>query len=696
MRRAWIVPLLAAPLCAQLAQLPRKGRQFDRTAPRSLTPIRKLPQRGGAHEPLGPSPLQQEIARRRATLQPEPALAGDRVSKLERRVPDYSPPSPVPTIEEAGVLYPLPHAPAGTIFEPTPLPVIQAQEIPNRWRIANPDTRRYDDPKIDATYAPSHLWDPFNRSTLKGDFPIFGRHNFLDISVSSETLVEDRMVPVASPASSVEPGEPGFFGRGDQLAVVQNFRVSLDFFGGSAGFKPVSYDLRITPEFDVNYLLVRENAITNANVQDGIHRTDTSVGMQELFFEKRLFTNSSSAFRRADATDETGSAYFDFTSVRVGIQRFTSDFRGFIFSDEQPGARLFGTLKDNKYQYNLAFFNMIEKDANSGLNRWRSREQKVFIANLYRTDFLFPGYNFNFSALFNDDPPSLLIDKDGFIVRPTPIGLLDLGEAPPLRQGIRAGYVGVTGDGHIGRINVSNAFYQAFGTLSRNPFDVLPPQREMHINAQLAALELSYEKDWMTYRASFFFTSGDGNPLGTHATGFDGIVPNQQFAGGGFLGSQALADRGLINNAFEAGGVNFLNREAIPLTSTGVFLFGPNSLIPNMRGGLFEGQANFQNPGVLLYNAGMDAKITPKLRSSLNVNYLKFDRTEVLEAVLFQSHIPSSIGVDAGLGLQYRPLLSDNIVITSGFGALFPGQGFRDIYNGRVFFSAFINLRLVF
>jgi hypothetical protein len=127
-----------------------------------------------------------------------------------------------------------------------------------------------------------------------------------------------------------------------------------------------------------------------------------------------------------------------------------------------------------------------------------------------------------------------------------------------------------------------------------------------------------------------------------------------------------------------------------------VFLFGLNSLLPDMRGGLFEGQSNFVNPGILLYNAGMDAKITPKLKSTFNVNYLKFDRTEILEAVLFQSPIKSGIGVDAGYGLQYRPLLSDNIVLTGGFGALFPQAGFKDLYNGRVLFSGFLNLRLVF
>jgi len=691
MKRLWMVLLLVTPVCAQRAQLPKKGRQFERAAPRDLTPIRKLPRRSSAPLVEGPpSPIEEYIASARANLPPPRMLPEDRLRPLVRRVPDLNPPPPLPEVT-AGLLYPLPRRPVEIAAEPSPQPAIEATPIPNRWRIpeANPGSARYDDHKLDAIYAPGHAWDPFNRNTLKGDYPLFGRHNFLDISVSSETLAEERRLPVASPPSAAEADNSGFFGRGDQFAMSQNFRVSFDLFGGSAGFSPVSYDLRITPEFNVNYLMTNENGLVNINVLRGTTRTDTAVGMQELFFEKRLFTNSTSAFRRAEDSDDRGSAYFDFTSLRFGIQRFTSDFRGFIFSDEQPGARLFGTFRNNIYQYNLAFFNMLEKDTNSGLNRWRAREQKVFIANLYRNDFLTKGYNVNVSLLYNDDLPSVLIDRDGFLVRPTPIG------NPLIREGIRAGYVGITGDGHIGRINISDAFYEAFGRLSFNPFNVLQARGE-HINAQMAALELSYEKDWMTWKASFFFASGDGNPSGGRATGFDAIVPDQQFAGGGFLGSQALADRGLINNQFEGGGVNFLNREAIPLTGTDVFLFGPNSLLPNMRGGLFEGQANFINPGILLYNAGVDAKITPKLKSTFNVNYLKFDRTEVLEAVLFQSPIRSGIGVDAGFGLQYRPLLSDNVVVTTGFGALFPQNGFKDLYNGRVLFSGFLNLRLVF
>lgn len=676
------------PICAQLAQLPRKGRQQERSPAIQQEPIRKLPRRQPASPPpTGASPadeaanLQRYIEQQRGLVQQLPQ-AEDRLRPLLRGAV-----SPLETVLDMPIRA-LPTAPV-LVAVAGPVPgKVTAAPVLNRWHIfpAAP-WRRYEDGSLDAIYAQSRWWDPYNRNPIKGDYPILGQRLFFDFTGSSETLTETRRVPVPSLASSAEPGESGFFGRGEQFAVRQSFRFSMDLFRGSAGFRPVDYELRVTPEFNINYLLARETALTNIDAAQGIRRTDSNAGMQELFFEKRLFTNSSSAFHARRQEDERGSAYFDFTSLRVGIQRFTSDFRGFIFSDEQPGARLFGTFHNNIFQYNLAYFNMLEKDTNSGLNRWRRRQQSVYVANLYWNDFVTKGYNLNFSVLYNNDQPSFLVDKNGFLVRPALIGT-------PVPHKVRAAYAGISGDGHIGRINVSHAFYEAFG---RDDFNPIPANHHpQHINAQLAALELAYEKDWMTWKVSAFYTSGDGKLNDGRATGFDGIVPNQQFAGGGFLGNPSLADRGLINNQFEAGGTNFLNREAIPLTGAGVFLFAPNNLMPVMRAGLFEGQANFVNPGITLFNAGFDAKITPKLRSTLNVNYAKFNRTEVLEAVLFQEHIRHSIGLDSGVGIQYRPLLSENIVVTAGFGTLVPGGGFQDIYNRKLLFSGFLNLRLVF
>ena len=102
------------------------------------------------------------------------------------------------------------------------------------------------------------------------------------------------------------------------------------------------------------------------------------------------------------------------------------------------------------------------------------------------------------------------------------------------------------------------------------------------------------------------------------------------------------------------------------------------------------------NPGIFLVNAGADFDVTPKLRSFLNVNYLRFERTAPIGLLLFESPIHNTIGVDSSLGFQYRPALSENISITGGASALSPGQGFRDIFSGSTQFSVFANVKVQF
>ena len=124
---------------------------------------------------------------------------------------------------------------------------------------------------------------------------------------------------------------------------------------------------------NVNYVQVDELGITDPDVRDRRTREDEWIGLQEAFVEFRL---------------PYQSANFDFTSVRTGIQGFNSDFRGFLFSDDEPGIRLFGTAANNRIQWNLAWFHQLEKDTNSGLNSYTLRDQDVFIANVYLQDAL--------------------------------------------------------------------------------------------------------------------------------------------------------------------------------------------------------------------------------------------------------------------------------------------------------------------
>src|SRR5262249_4802310 len=185
-------------------------------------------------------------------------------------------------------------------------------------------------------------------------------------------------------------------------------------------------------------------------------------------------------------------------------------------------------------------------------------------------------------------------------------------------------YLGWAGDGHIGRVNVNHAFYWALGHDSLNPIANTPQE----ISAQMAALELSYDRDWIRFRMSFFWASGDANPNNSHATGFDAIFDNPNFAGGEF---------------------SYWQRQAIPLL--GVNLTNRGSLLPNLRSSKIEGQSNFVNPGLYLGNVGMDFDITPKLRAIVNANFLWFDNTAVLRQFVYQSNIAQSIGTDVSLGV---------------------------------------------
>src|SRR5262249_8700423 len=198
------------------------------------------------------------------------------------------------------------------------------------------------------------------------------------------------------------------------------------------------------------------------------------------------------------------------------------------------------------------------------------------------------------------------------------------------------------------------------------------------IFAQMAAVELSYDRDWIRFRTSFFWASGDENPRNRHATGFDAIFDNPNFAGGEF---------------------SYWQRQAIRLF--GVNLTSRESLLPDLKSSKIEGQSNFVNPGLYLANAGVDFDITPKIRLVTNANFLWFDSTQTLQVFTFTNNIANFIGVDLSLGVEYRPLLSNNIILTMGVATLIPGQGFHNLYdnltsrvNAQV--AAFFDLALTY
>ncbi|MEW6130701.1 MAG: cytochrome c3 family protein [Acidobacteriota bacterium] len=567
-------------------------------------------------------------------------------------------------------------------IEPAPQTVGDKLPITDRWRIGFPEEPRY---------KRGSLLNPYRQNVLKGDYPIFRQHNFLILNLESETFVNARRIPVPSGVSSERPESTEFFGRGGQVLTKQTFITSVEFFNGDTAFKPINWRARVTPVFNINHLNTQERNLVNVNPIIGANRLDGYISFQEMFFEQRVgdTTRLLPFLRGRDNTNKNQrgyidnrageSPYFDTTFVRAGIQQFNSDFRSFIFSDYNLGVRLFGQAANNRYNFNSAYFYLLEKDTNSELNtrinRGEFRDQTVFIANLYRQDTRWKGYTAQLSFHYNNDRPSRHFDENDFLVRPALIG-----DVAP--HGIKAFYLGFAGDGHIGTLNINHAFYQALGHDTRNPI----AGRRTDINAQMAALELSRDRDWLRFKGSVFFASGDSKPFDDTARGFDSIVDATEFAGGKF---------------------SFWNSQAIPFTNTGVLLTTPESLLPNLRSSKFEGQANFVNPGILVYNAGVEAELTPKMRGVLNANYSHFHRTETLSELLFQPNVRKSIGFDYGLGVIFRPILNENIIIAGGFSSLIPGTGFKDIFssncsgqgcgaNAKTLFSAFVKVKLVY
>jgi hypothetical protein len=531
------------------------------------------------------------------------------------------------------------------------------QTVEDRWRIGFPYWDRYGQgfpSGLDYPYRLGDVSNPYTQNVLKGDYPIVGQHTFLNITATANSLVETRMIPTPTTPfeSTLREGTADFFGKSGQFVFNQLVSVSADLSQGDAAFKPPDWRLKITPVFNYNHLAVQELGVVSPDVRDGTKRYRGWDTVQEWFGEVKL----------ADLSPE-----YDFVSVRAGSQPFTSDFRGFIFSDTNAGVRVFGSYEGNRDQFNLAVFRQLEKDVNSGLNSFHFRDQTIAVANCYRQDFIFPGYTAEASLHYNNDAPSFLYDRNKFLVRPDPAGV-----AQPHR--VQSLYLGWAGDGHIDRFNISHAAYWVIGRDDLNPI----ANRQVDISGQMAFLELSYDRDWIRFRASGFWASGDGDPSNHAATGFDSILDNPNFAGGEF---------------------SFWQRQQIPLF--GVNVSQRNSFLPDLRSSKIQGQSNFVSPGLWLVNAGIDFDITPSLRSINNANYLWFDKTAVLRQFLFQGGIDREIGVDLSSGIEYRPLLNNNVILLVGASALVPSNGFRQLYNRfrsdrTVLGAAFFELTLTY
>ncbi|MCW3849461.1 hypothetical protein OF829_19665 [Sphingomonas sp. LB-2] len=550
-----------------------------------------------------------------------------------RRRPDFRRPLPPAVVQSnpGAVRAPLPEA-----FPTDQIP------IPDRYRLIQSLGLVTENPL-----------DPYHQNTLKGDrpidrakvpwLPIKGDDWFFVAGAISDTVVEPRTFPIPVGVQTTErPQSLDVFGKDASVVYSQTVIVSASLFKGSTAFKPPEIEYRVALAFNISHVNVAERRVLDVRPSRPSHRTDSFLGVQELFVDYHI---------------RNVSDRYDFDSVRVGIQPFQSDFRGFLFNDQQLGIRLFGNRDGNRLQYNLALFWRLEKDTNSGLNRVMTapRDDFVLVANVYRQDFLVPGLTSQVIALFNHNREGngIQIDDNGFPVRPALLGDLR-------GHDYDVAYLGYNADGRIGRLNLTASAYGAIGHDSHNFFTGRPAK----IRAYFGATELSYDHNWMRFRVSALYASGDKNPYDDTEGGYDAVFENPVFAG---------AD------------TSYWIRQSIPFAGGGraVSLSGRNGVLNSLRSSKEEGQSNFNNPGTFLIGVGVDFDITPGLRVSGNANRLSFVNTSSLETLRNEGSIPKGIGWDLSAALIYRPRANQNMVFRLSGAVLQPDSGFRDLFENR-------------
>ena len=575
-------------------------------------------------------------------------LGSAHAQEQEQPYPPVRDPAKEITPRRVGPGEPLRYVPPVIDASQVPPPLATAPRetlpVPDRWRI------------MQALGLRSPWYDPYNQNVLKGDLPIaqegwlrerfprlaerFAPDWFLNVGLVSDTLLELRRLPTTVGAQTSErPGSVDVFGRGRQSTFAQTLVGSVALIKGDTTFRPPDYEIRFVPALNVNRSRVEEQRALFIDPREGTTRNDGHLGVQEMFVDKHL---------------RNVSARYDFDSVRVGIQPFNADFRGFLFNDVPLGVRFFGTRDNNQWQYNLGWFRRLEKDTNSGLNDLgrRPRNDDVFVANAYRQDFPVAGFTSQATTVVdvNREGGREFYDANGFLVRPAVVG-------DTRGHDYRVAYLGYSGDGHFGPWNLSTSLYAALGRDDRSPL----AQRAQSIRAGFAAAEVSRDFSWVRLRLSGLVASGDKDPFDGRATGFDAILENPQFAG---------AD------------TSFFIRQAVPLIGGGgVALSGRNGVLASLRSSKDQGQSNFVNPGLVLLGVGADVDLTPQVRMLGNISALRFMETAVLGVLRNQAPAAKALGIDVSAGVQFRPFMSQNVVLDASAAALVPGRGLRQLYD---------------
>ncbi len=493
--------------------------------------------------------------------------------------------------------------------------------VPDRWRLVD-----------ELGYRVDWLDSYQGNNPLKADRPVFGGDEFFNLSAVSGTLLEERRI--ASAAAGVPDASGPRTATQGELFFNQSLSLDAVLYRGDTVFRPPDWQSRFTA-------VLSKNGVRAGGSTDN----SNTAAVQALWFEKRL---------------RDVSVHDDFDSARIGIQPLTSDFRGFLVSDQPLAARLFGTRDNNVFQYNLALFRSLRKNSVS-LNDLGTAlpHNDVLLGNLYWQDFPRTGVTSVFVAAYNRNrEPGMqeLLDPSGTANAP----------AVRARHDYDVAYLGYGIDGHFGWLNATAMSYGLLGRERQGTFADAPER----LQAWFAATELSVDSDFKRWRLSLLHASGDANPHDGRATGFDGLTANPVFAGtdSSFFIHQQLA---LAGGAFN--------------------LKARNALLPTLNPSDSGGQDNYTNPGLDLAGVGLDLDFAPKWRVSFDANQLWFDQPAVLAALMLRP-IPRNFGAEFAVNAFWRPFSNQNVILRMSNAALMRGPGYRALYDHGTPYSSFVFL----
>jgi hypothetical protein len=519
-------------------------------------------------------------------------------------------------------------APESSTCNSDALPRVGGQELPppvatpNRWREMETLGEHVD-------WLNSYHGD----NPVKADRPAWGGDEFVNLTAVSGSLLEERRIPGSSVGVADSQGERTAT-RG-QLFFDQSLAIDAVLYRGDTVFRPPDWQWR------ADIVLSEAGADTTGKLTSA-----ASSALQALWFEKHL---------------RDASVHDDFDSARIGIQPLTSDFRGFLLSDQPLAMRLFGTRDNNTLQYNLALIQRLPRNSlslNDLTATWPSNE--ILLGNLYWQDFPRIGLTSEVVGAFSHSrqPGSQVLLAS---VAPT--------TALHAMHDFDVGYMGVGVDGHLGWLNVTAMSYGLFGHEDQGTFTGQSTQ----VQAWFATTDLSIDSDWRRYRLSLLHASGDDNPLDRRATGFDGLNASPVFAGtdSSFFIHQQLALAG--------GTFNLKSR---------------NGLLPDLRNTSDSGEPDFSNPGLNLVGLGADLDPARTWRLSIDLNELWLDHTSVLSALLDRPPVPANLGTELALNSFYRPWANQNLILRVSSSMLMRGAGYRALYDGGNPISTFVFLTL--